>query len=113
MKEIKAYIRPEVFGSVAAALGEAEGVTGMSAVRVYGFGRSGPKESKHEIILRARDFPSHIKVEVVCADDKAEQAISAIEFAAHTGLRRDGKIFVSEVLEAVRIETGDRGQGAV
>ena len=113
MKEIKAYIRPEVFASVATELGKAEGVTGMSAVRVYGFGRSGPKESKHDLIVRVRDFPSHIKVEIVCADDKVEQAITAIEFAARTGLRRDGKIYLSDVGEAVRIETAERGEAAV
>ncbi len=113
MREIKAYIRPEAFGGVADKLGKLEGVTGMSAVRVHGFGRSGPKESTHELILSARDFPSHMKVEIVCADDKADEVVAAIESAARRGLRGDGKIYVSDIREAVRIETGDRGDAAV
>lgn len=88
MKEIKAYIRTDALSSVAAALGKLEGVSGMSAVRVYGFGRTGPKESKHDLILRARDFPDKFKIEVACADDQVEEIVKTIERAAHGAARR-------------------------
>ena len=113
MKEIKAYIRVDVLSSVATALGKLTGVSGMSAVRVYGFGRTGPKESKHELILRARDFPDKFKIEIACADNQVGEIVATIERAARTGRRGDGKIYVSDIQQAVRIETGERGEIAV
>lgn len=113
MKEIKAYIRREVFVPVARALSEVDGITGLSASDTHGFGRRGRREPKHKLVLGPGDFPSHVKVEVVCRDDLVEDAVRAIEKAAHTGLRGDGKIYVYDVRDAIRIETGERGESAV
>lgn len=113
MKEIKAYIRREVFVPVATAVFKIEGITGLSASDTYGFGRRGPHDSKHKLILGPSDFPSHVKVEVVCTDDRVQDVIEVIEKSAHTGLRGDGKIYVYDVRDAVRIETGERGECAV
>jgi len=106
MKEIKAYIKPHKLSQVTLALHNVEWLTGMSVVDVRGFGRSRGQD-------KLVDHVPHVKIEVVCADDRVEEVISTIEGAAHTGLRGDGKIYVSSVETAVRIETGERGDGAM
>ncbi|MFP4165349.1 MAG: P-II family nitrogen regulator [Chitinispirillaceae bacterium] len=55
----------------------------------------------------------HVKLEIVCRDELVEQVVSAVQKGAHTGLRGDGKIYVSSVDDAVRISTGERGEAAV
>ena len=106
MKEIKAYIKPHKLQDVTLALHKVEGLTGMSVVDVRGFGRG---RGQDELV----DHVSHVKIEVVCQDDMVERMIATIKKAAHTGLRGDGKIYVTHVETAVRIETGERGEGAV
>ena len=59
------------------------------------------------------DYTSGIKLEVVCRNESLEEVVSAIEKAAHTGLKGDGKIYVSDIEAAVRISTGERGDAAV
>ncbi|MGK7346434.1 MAG: P-II family nitrogen regulator [Candidatus Nitrospinota bacterium M3_3B_026] len=113
MKEIKAYIKPHKLSSVTLALRKVEGLTGMSVVDVRGFGRSRGKGERHGIADDLEDFVPHVKIEIVCRGDMAEEVVSVISEAAHTGLRGDGKIYVSSVEEAVRIENGERGGAAV
>lgn len=59
------------------------------------------------------DFLHRVRLEAVCPDDVVEEAIAAIERNAHTGLRGDGKIYVTHVEQAVRISTGERGEAAM
>lgn len=113
MKEIKAYIKPHKLQDVTLALHKVEGLTGMSVVDVRGFGRSRGKDSPHRAVDDVVDYVPHVKIEIVCLDSMVEEVISTIEKAAHTGLRGDGKIYVTNVETAVRIETGDRGEAAV
>ena len=55
----------------------------------------------------------HVKLEIVCRDNLVKQVVDAIQRGAHTGLRADGKIYISEVTDAIRISTGERGEAAV
>lgn len=113
MKEIKAYIKPHKLSQVTHALHQVAGLTGMSVIDVRGFGRSRAKDYPKKGIAGLVDYVPHVKIEVVCADDLAESVITTIEKTAYTGLRGDGKIYVSTVENAVRIETGERGESAV
>lgn len=106
MKEIKAYIRRKSMDAVVNALAHIKELSGVSLSTVTGFGRSRGR-------LRFVDFETHVKVEVVCQDPLVGQVIDAIEKAGCTGHRGDGKIFVSNVEQAVRIETGVRGEVCV
>ncbi len=113
MKEIKAYIKPNRLSAVTLALHEVEGLTGMSVVDVRGFGRGKGRDAPHRIVNDLVDYVTHVKIEIVCCDDIMEKVISAIQENAHTGLRGDGKIYVSNVETAIRIATGERDDGAV
>ncbi len=112
MKKIDAIIKPFRLEEVKTALGEI-GVEGMTVVEVKGFGR----QKGHTEIYRGSeytvDFIPKVKIEVVLPDALLEQAVAAIVKAARTGKIGDGKVFVSEVLEAVRIRTDERGEKAV
>lgn len=113
MKQVKAFIKPHKLDAVALALHRVHGVTGLSVSDIKGFGRGrghqSPKQSEEEIA----GFIDHIKIELVCLDAFVEQVVEAIETSAHTGLRGDGKIYVSPIETAVRISTGERGEKAV
>ena len=112
MKQVIAYTKPHKLSEVTLALRKIKGLTGMSVVVVRGFGR-GKKKDGHEVEKELRDFVPHVKIEIFCSDELVEEIISVIEKAAHTGLRGDGKIYVTVVETAVRITTGERGDHAV
>lgn len=112
MKEIKAYLKAHKLEAVTLALHRVPGLTGMSVNEVRGFGRS--REGRQQSLAeQVSEFVRHVKVEIVCPDELAETIIQVIQQNAHTGLRGDGKIYVSSVEDAVRIETGERGRNAV
>ncbi|MFA6112204.1 MAG: P-II family nitrogen regulator [Candidatus Latescibacterota bacterium] len=112
MKRIVAFIKPFKLDEVKAALA-AVGVLGLSAGEVRGFGR----QRGHTEIYRGAeyklDFLPKIRLEIVVADDDLEQAVDAVLRGARTGQPGDGKVFVSEVLEAIRIRTGETGENAL
>ncbi len=113
MKEIKAYIKSHKLSEVALALHKVEGLAGMSVTRVQGFGRSKAEDAPHSSVRDLEDFVQHVKIEIVCRDDFVDEIVSTIEKTAHTGLRGDGKIYISSVENAIRIETAERGESAV
>ena len=113
MKEIKAYIKPHKLYNVTLALQKVEGLTGMSVVNVKGLGRSRSEERIQRFTDNTLGYVSHVKIEIVCHDSLVERVISIIQKEAYTGLRGDGKIYVSPVETAVRIETGEHGERAV
>jgi nitrogen regulatory protein PII len=113
VKEVKAYFKPHKLSTVARELQKVEGLTGMSVTDVRGFGRGKAKDAPQRIVDDLVDYVSNVKIELFCRDELVERIVSAIEKAAHTGLRGDGKIYVSNVEAAVRISTGERGEGAV
>lgn len=109
MKEIKAYIKKHKLDEVIRALRKIEGLTGMSVIDSCGYGVGwGGAKGEEQV-----DCRPGVKVEIVCRDDLADQVVAAIEKAAHTGLKGDGKIYVGSIELAVRISTGERGLGAV
>lgn len=113
MKEIKAYIKPHKLSEVTRALHKVEGLTGMSVVNVKGFGRSRAKDAPQRIVEDSVDYIPHVKIEIVCRDEMVDEIVSIIQKTAHTGLRGDGKIYISTVTDAIRIETGKRGEQSV
>lgn len=112
MKKIEAIIRPFKLDEVKEALME-EGVRGLTITEVRGYGRQkGHKEvyrgSEYQI-----DFVPKMKIEVVVLDQDAERATGAILSAAKTGQVGDGKIFISNVEDAIRIRTDESGPDAL
>lgn len=112
MKKIEALIRPSVFDKVKKALTDM-GVNGMNYTEIRGFGRQHGHTEVYRATTRRVDFLPKVRIEVVCADASADKIIEAIIIAARTGHVGDGKIFVSDVLESIRIRTGERGEEAV
>lgn len=112
MKKLEAIIKPFKLEEVKDALGEL-GIEGMTVTEVKGFGR----QKGHTEIYRGSeytvDFLPKVKLEVVLPDNRVDAAVGAIVKAAKTGKIGDGKIFVSPVLEAVRIRTEEKGEQAV
>lgn len=109
MKKIEAYIRPFKLDDVKEALTKL-GIMGMSVSEIKGFGR----QRGHTEIYRGSeytvDFLPKIKLEIVLKDGDLESAIDAIMESASTGRLGDGKIFVYDVLDAVKIRTGESGE---
>jgi nitrogen regulatory protein P-II 1 len=112
MKNVVAIIKPFKLDDVKAALTDI-GVQGMTVTEVKGFGRTGGKAEVYRGSAYVVDFVPKVKVEVVVHDDLVSQVIDAVERAAKTGRIGDGKIFVSEVGDAVRIRTGESGDTAL
>jgi nitrogen regulatory protein PII len=112
VKKIEAIIKPFKTEPVKEAL-MAVGVEGMTLSEVKGFGR----QKGHSEIYRGTeytvDFLPKVKFEMVVPDDRTQRAVEAILSAARTGKIGDGKIFVAEVEEAVRIRTDERGAEAL
>jgi nitrogen regulatory protein P-II 1 len=112
MKRIEAIIRPSKLDEVKEALSEA-GIKGMTVIEVKGFGRTGGRKEVYRGSAYVVDFVPKIKIEVVAPDNLVPTVLDVVEKAAKTGKIGDGKIFVTDILEAVRIRTGERGQEAV
>ncbi len=112
MKKIEAIIKPFKLEDVKEALAEV-GVEGMTVVEVKGFGR----QKGHTEIYRGSeytvDFLPKVKIEVVVDDSRGDDVVSAIQKAANTGKIGDGKIFVFELEQVVRIRTGETGVEAL
>ena len=112
MKQITAIIKPFKLEEVREALADC-GVTGLTVTEVKGFGR----QKGHTEIYRgteyAVDFVPKVKIEVVCADGNLQSVIDTIVKTAQTGQIGDGKIFVSDLQNAVRIRTGEQGEDAL
>jgi len=106
MKMINAYIKPHRLNSVTKALKKVRRLRGMSVVEVKGFGRKSEDDTSHPIVDDLMDFAKYSKIEIFCHDDIAEEVVGLINKNAYTGLRGDGKIYVSEVDGAFKIGKG-------
>jgi len=112
MKKIEAIIKPFKLDEVKEALQEV-GLQGMTVVEAKGFGRQKGHTELYRGAEYVVDFLPKLKLELVVADDQVEPALEAIQTAAKTGKIGDGKIFVSEVQQAIRIRTGESGEAAL
>ncbi len=112
MKKIEAIIKPFKLDDVKEALNEI-GIKGMTIIEVKGYGR----QKGHKEIYRGAeyvvDFIPKIKIEVVVECKMADQVVEKIREAANTGKLGDGKIFVSNLEEVVRVRTGEKGKDAI
>ena len=112
MKKVEAIIRHFKLEDVKNALAE-KGIQGMTAVEVRGFGRQKGHSETYRGTEYAVDFVPKVKLEVVCGDDVLQTVIDTILHTAQTGQIGDGKIFVSDLTNAIRIRTGEMGNDAL
>jgi nitrogen regulatory protein P-II 1 len=112
MKKIEAVVKPFKLEEVREALGEV-GVSGLTVTEVKGFGRQKGHTELYRGAEYVVDFLPKVKIEVVLPDGMVEAAIEAIVKSARTGKIGDGKIFVTDVGQVVRIRTGETGEAAV
>jgi nitrogen regulatory protein P-II 1 len=108
VKKIEAIIRPYKLDDVKTALGDK--IRGMSIFEMRGFGR----QRGHSEVYRGAeykiDFVPKIRLEIICKDEEVETLISLISDSARTGKVGDGKIFISDIADVIRIRTGERGE---
>src|SRR5690348_12525558 len=112
MKKIEAVVKPFKLDEVREALAEV-GVTGLTVTEAKGFGRQKGHTELYRGAEYVVDFLPKVKVEVVVTDDRLEACLEAIQKAARTGRIGDGKIFVLNVEEIIRIRTGETGADAI
>lgn len=112
MKKIEAIIRPHKLDEVQEALSEA-GFMGLTVSEVRGYGR----QKGHKEVYRGTEyninFVPKVKIELICSDDRLEKALQIIIDVGKTGQVGDGKIFIYDVKDAIRIRTGESGEAAL
>ena len=112
MKKIEAVIKPFKLDEVKNAL-LAIGVQGMTVSEVRGFGRQKGHTELYRGAEYVVDLLPKVKLEVVVADDLVDKVVATVKDTAKTGRIGDGKVFVSDVADGIRIRTGERGDAAV
>ncbi len=112
MKKIEAFIKPFKLDDVVDALSEV-GVEGLSVSEVKGFGRQKGRTEIYKGAEYVVDFLPKVKLEVVVNDALVAAAVEAIQKSARTGKIGDGKVFVTNVEQALRIRTGDQNESAL
>jgi nitrogen regulatory protein P-II 1 len=112
MKKIEAIIREEKLDAVKAAL-QKSGYYGMTVTEVSGHGREGGLTLQWRVGEYKVDLLPKLKVELVVLDEDVPKTLNTLAFAAKTGERGDGKIFVLPVEDAVRVRTGEDGENAI
>ena len=112
MKRIEAFIRVNKIEDVQIALEEA-GIEGISLTQVRGYGRQFGRTDKYRGSTYAVNLLPKVKIEVVVTDEQVEDALEAITKTAQTGEIGDGKVFISDVIDAIRVRTGERGDAAL
>jgi nitrogen regulatory protein P-II 1 len=112
MKKVEAIIRHFKLEDVKNALSE-QGVTGMTITEVRGFGRQKGHTEMYRGTEYSVDFVPKVKLEVAVSDDKLSTILDTIMRSAQTGQIGDGKIFVSDLTDTVRIRTGEKGADAI
>jgi nitrogen regulatory protein P-II 1 len=112
MKKIEAIIKPFKLDEVREALSDL-GVSGLTVTEVKGFGRQKGHTELYRGAEYVVDFLPKVKVEIIVGDALVERAIESLVKAARTGKIGDGKIFVTDVAQVVRIRTGESGEEAI
>lgn len=112
MKLVTAIIKPFKLDDAREALSEI-GVRGITVTEVKGFGRQRGHTELYRGAEYVVDFLPKMKIEVAVSDDLLEQTLEAVTRAANTGRIGDGKIFVTDLLQVIRIRTGEIGEAAI
>ncbi len=112
MKKIEAIVKPFKLDEVKEALHEV-GIKGITVTEAKGFGRQKGHTELYRGAEYVVDFLPKIKIEIAVSDEMVDKAVQAVVEAANTGRIGDGKIFVLDIEQAVRIRTGERGPAAV
>ena len=112
MKKIEAIIRHFKLEDVKNSLAE-QGIHGMTVAEVRGFGRQKGHSEMYRGTEYAIDFVPKVKLEIVCSDDNLKKVIDVILQTAQTGNIGDGKIFITELTDVIRIRTGEMGEEAI
>jgi len=112
VKYVLGFISPDRFDHLVEELAEHH-VQGLSVSEARGFGQehdpAHPEHRSHPAV----DLVKKLRLEIVCRDEEVEDILSALYKAVHTGRRGDGKVFVLDVLDALRLKSGERGEGAL
>ena len=112
MKKIEAIIKPFKLSSVKEALHEIN-LSGMTIIDVKGFGRQRGQDGLDKEQDYSDEFHAKIKIEIIVQDNIVEKAMESIKKAAYSGKIGDGKIFISNIDQVIRIRTGEKGKDAV
>jgi nitrogen regulatory protein P-II 1 len=112
LKKIEAVIKPFKLDEVKNALNEI-GVQGMTVVEAKGFGRQKGHTELYRGLEYVVDFLPKVKIEILASDEFTDKIVETIANSARTGRIGDGKIFVTDLAEVVRIRTGERGEEAI
>jgi len=112
MKEIKAIIRPSKLLEVTEELHRIEGLPGVTVSEIKGFGKKRAQNAKDKVVDELVEFIPRIKLEVVVDDEMVDEVVNVIQQFSHTGNAGDGKIFVVNVEQIVKIRTNERGRAA-
>ncbi len=113
MNEIKAIIRPFKLDDVITELHNIEGLPGITISEIKGFGKSRAKDAEDAISEGLHLFVKRIKIEMVVHADMVEKVVNTIQSVAHTGNTGDGKIFVLDVKDTIKIRTNEHGKEAI
>ena len=112
MKKIEAIIKPLKLSAVKDALHNI-GLSGMTVIEVKGFGRQRGQDGQDGSQDYADEFHAKVKIEIIVEDNIVVKAIESIKNAAYSGKIGDGKIFVSQIEQVLRIRTGEKGNSAI
>jgi len=113
MKEVKAIIQPFMLSKVVDALKKIPHFPGITVTKAQGFGREKGEGAHHRIVEDLIDYVPKVKIEIVVNDVMLDIVVDSILEHAHTGNKGDGKIFVYDVKDTIRIKTKERGEAAV
>ncbi len=113
MKEIKAIIRPFKLDDLITELHKIEDLPGITISEIKGFGRSKAKNASDSFQDGLHNYIKRIKIEIVVNDKMVDKVINSIKKVAYTGNSGDGKIFVLEVINTIRIRTDETGEKAI
>jgi nitrogen regulatory protein P-II 1 len=113
MKEIKAIIRPFKLLEVTEALQKIERLPGVTVSEIKGFGKGRAKNAQDKTVYEMVELVPRVKIEVVVTDEMVDEVINVIQKYSHTGNTGDGKIFVTEVANVVKIRTNEQGESAI
>ena len=113
MKEIKAIIRPFKLDDVVSALHKINGMPGLTISEIKGFGRTKAKNADDSFREGLHDYIKRVKIELVVHNNILDEVVRIIQETAYTGNPGDGKIFVIDVADTIRIRTNERGEQAI